>query len=327
MKKRILFNFLIFLFIFIGIFAISFICNRNVSEEVIVNIEDNENIKLTKRFIQNEKSNYLKEVIIKATIEPRIVVDKSVEWSMSWSDSNFEENINDYILADFTTTSLEINICFKRSFPKTLILTCRSVKDRSVYAICTFDCYERVSNIKLISQNARFDNYNEEAPLNIDNENRIIDVEEKNHLLLRDYNISLYNALDIETVGTVRPEYNCYIKINISDTLKELLETKFLVENNDYIFEDDNFIDLETIFCKIIEGFSDMLEYNFEDLINILNQTDYWFDVKIEYMGFDNWEFLNEIDSYQVTYQMKGFTVDHYYKVTGLSLNESNMII
>ena len=107
--------------------------------DVVTDIVDSDMLKLTKR---NKVSANGTALSVTATLAPDWVVDKTVNWTLSWASSN-SGNVADYITITPSSDTLTCTVAVKKAFTTQIILTCTANSNDKVKATCTIDYVSR----------------------------------------------------------------------------------------------------------------------------------------------------------------------------------------
>ena len=93
--------------------------------------------------INNQADN---SVTITASVEPNYVLDKTLDWNIEWV-SESTKNVNDYVSMSVSDDTLSATILYLEVFDTQILVTATSKSNPEVSAICTVDCYKRVSSV------------------------------------------------------------------------------------------------------------------------------------------------------------------------------------
>lgn len=107
--------------------------------DVVAGVQDSDMLRLTKK---NKVSANGTALSVSATLAPDWVVDKTVNWTLSWASSN-SGNLADYITITPSTDTLTCTVSVKKAFTTQIILTCTANSNDKVKATCTIDYVSR----------------------------------------------------------------------------------------------------------------------------------------------------------------------------------------
>lgn len=334
MKKKII--------LFLSIFVVAIVLtltivnhvaiNKSAKDEFIVDVHDNEQIKLTKRLLSGtSQTGSYPSIEIVATINPSYAVDKSLDWIVSWVDSSITDNVNDYIEIAYSDDTLTCTVFYKKVFNNQIVLTATSLAKPSINAKCYIDCYQRVSSVNLVELIMVDNEKSNVATCDISHTNRTIDMTN----LIND-NIGIeYGSVyfDYESLNTFLPIFNGTKSIYYDIAPKLCLsdELKSILADNDWTYHDyefdlkDNLHELYSMsifdilnYCLDIQYIDECQEY--------LLATDNWFTIKLYYRSYLNSSKTTLFEEKIYKYELINFDFLHYAQVKSISLNNTQLL-
>lgn len=335
MKKKII--------LFLSIFVVTVVLtltivnrvaiNKSAKDEFIVDVHDNEQIKLTKRLLSGTSQTTSASVFqVNATINSSYAVDKTLDWVLEWTDSSIvNEVISDYIETISANDTLTCNVFYKKPFDYQIKLTASLVSNPSIQANCYIDCYQRISTVNL-DEFIMVDNEKSTvATCDVSHANRTIDMTN----LIND-NIGIgYGSIyfDYDSLNTFLPIFNGSISIYYDIAPKLCLsdELKSILADNDWIYYDyefdlkDNLHELYSMSIFDILNYCLDIQY-IEECQEYLLATDNWFTIKLYYRSYLDSSKTNLFEEEIYTYQLINFDYLHYAQVKSISLNNTQLL-
>lgn len=319
MKKR---NILIIAFSFLGICLIAigaltlnlFKSDAQPGNLIVNTDEGNDYIRLTgvKRKIS---ANNTEVVTITATVNPNVVVDDTLNWSIGYSSGT--GSVSEYVTMTVSEDTHSVDIAFKKLFNKQIKVTATSKLTPSISASCTIDCYRKTTDIDEVvlyngdGQDFASNDNNEITLAGITYEKLSVSEMSSNAYT---FCLDIFSTVSVGTTGSADDEPN--VTISISNELAELLGISDKTVN----------IELNTdqypLRAMLLElGLTSHLKNTTS--LQKMAQTDHWIDMTFT---------LNDtaegatINTYSETFAIKGFNVSDGLAVNSLTLNDTSIV-
>lgn len=315
MKKR---NILIIAFSFLGICLIAigaltlnlFKSDAQPGNLIVNTDEGNDYIRLTG--IKRKISATSTEVVtITATVNPNVVVDDTLNWSIAWNGSN-SGTVSDYVTMTVSDDTHSVDITFKNLFSTQIKVTATSNLTPAISASCTIDCYRKTTDIKSI------DLYTKSGDLCSSDSSNVIaltgityaNISTETYQFLLDG----CNTTHIGTTGS--PDLEPDVTISISDELISLLG----------ISDKTVSIDIQGKNMPVSVMLSQLgLLTHLKTTASLqkMSQTDHWFDMTFTLIETADGSTIN---TYSETFAIKGFNVSDGLVVNSLTLNDTSIV-
>lgn len=283
---------------------------KNKENDLIISdIRNNDHIQL---FMQ-KLSNEIGGVTVQATVNPSSVVDKSLNWTLSWKTTN-SNNVNDYVSMQVSADTQSVTLTYIKQFETQIILKATSVLTPEVSAQCSIDCYKRVEYSGLSEAKGYIDS--EAVSLTVDEENKTIDCSGYSFAGMRDD--GFYNfASSYSSKGTINTTITMSMKLVVSEDLKSALTSKSLtLKQTEFTIqefcEDYTLLDILGIIVNLTN-----------DAYTAFSEVDHWFDLVI---NFENKYNSQTVESLSYTYQLIHFDISDGLSVNSINLNQSTII-
>lgn len=312
MKKKSMFLLVSLLLVFVAVVVCVNLNKTTKNKEndlIISDIRNNDHIQL---FMQ-KLSNEIGGVTVQATVNPSSVVDKSLNWTLSWKTTN-SNNVNDYVSMQVSADTQSVTLTYIKQFETQIILKATSVLTPEVSAQCSIDCYKRVEYSGLSEAKGYIDS--EAVSLTVDEENKTIDCSGYSFAGMRDD--GFYNfASSYSSKGTINTTITMSMKIVVSDDLKSALTSKSLtLKQTEFTIqefcEDYTLLDILGIIVNLTN-----------DAYTAFSEVDHWFDLVI---NFENKYNSQTVESLSYTYQLIHFDISDGLSVNSINLNQSTII-
>lgn len=314
--------------VFVAVLCVNFNTNNNSvkNDNLIVDVQDNDNIKLSKRLLSNTataSSGY----VITASVGPSVAADKSLTWNLAWADS-YDESVSNYVTMEISADTFVVTLTYVKNFSHQLVLTASSVSNPSVSATCTIDCYKRIDNYEITNVQASYNGTFVDVV--IDNVSKTINF---NHLFDNAFELEhpfseifIYNITPTTTyTGTINVEMDERHYITLSDELISILNENGLSYNSTTTISINDLekYTLYSLLCSFITDLDTASLDAFAELVNLIKANDCWFYLH------SNYECLNVPDYMDMsyTYKLVGFQGLFYTNVMSIYLNESSIVM
>lgn len=312
MKKKSMFLLVSLLLVFVAVVVCVNLNKTTKNKEndlIISDIRNNDHIQL---FMQ-KLSNEIGGVTVQATVNPSSVVDKSLNWTLSWKTTN-SNNVNDYVSMQVSADTQSVTLTYIKQFETQIILKATSVLTPEVSAQCSIDCYKRVEYSGLSEAKGYIDS--EAVSLTVDEENKTIDCSGYSFAGMRDD--GFYNfASSYSSKGTINTTITMSMKLVVSEDLKSALTSKSLtLKQTEFTIqefcEDYTLLDILGIIVNLTN-----------DAYTAFSEVDHWFDLVI---NFENKYNSQTVESLSYTYQLIHFDISDGLSVNSINLNQSTII-
>lgn len=239
MKKKSMFLLVSLLLVFVAV-VVCFNLNKTTKNKendlIISDIRNNDHIQLSMQKLSNEIGG----VTVQATVNPSSVVDKRLNWTLSWKTTN-SNNVNDYVSMQVSADTQSVTLTYIKQFETQIILKATSVLTPEVSAQCSIDCYKRVEYSGLSEAKGYIDG--EAVSLTVDEQNKTIDCSGYSFAGMRDD--GFYNfASSYSSKGTINTIITMSMKLVVSEDLKSALTSKSLtLKQTEFICNDSDLYD------------------------------------------------------------------------------------
>lgn len=314
MKKR---NILIIAFSFLGICLIAigaltlnlFKSDAQPGNLIVNTDEGNDYIRLTG--IKRKISATSTEVVtITATVNPNIVVDDTLNWSIAWNGSN-SGTVSDYVTMTVSDDTHSVDIQFVKQFSTQIKVTATSNLTPAISASCTVDCYKKTTDINITSAVG-----NNDVTYTVDNTNKTITFTNANYQSLMDGSLKLKISAENISVGSLYGGGQiAHVSLDLSDEALEALNISSRAMPYNFTSELVKIADCCGLTYNILN--------NTENLKAIAN-IDHLFDLTISYKDYDSSS--STINTINVTFKLCGFNLSDGVNVSSLTLNDTSII-
>lgn len=298
----------------IGIFSFNHFSEK-LDTNLIVNTQDSVGgaIRLTGR--KNAAKLDAESVTITATVAPEYTMDKTLSWSMAYTESgltyqqgtNGEYSLSDCLQMTISEDTLSVTIKYLSNFPEQVTITATSNADTSKKATCTIDCYERSTDIT----------YSDSSVLALNSGNPDLTYE-KLFVDNQTWEIFAFNGVDgvgsIETVSSVK------LQIRLHDDLVSALRTAGFTVDTSYSDYQYNQAIEDFLFDKVT-GAS---ETN-ADFMTVLNQTYKWFTFTAT-LTDTHQASSKVVNTLTKDYWVGYFSISDFFSITSVTLDKSQII-
>lgn len=313
MKKKSMFLLVSLLLVFVAV-VVCFNLNKTTKNKendlIISDIRNNDHIQLSMQKLSNEISG----VTVQATVNPSSVVDKRLNWTLSWKTTN-SNNVNDYVSMQVSADTQSVTLTYIKQFETQIILKATSVLTPEVSAQCSIDCYKRVEYSGLSEAKGYIDG--ETVSLTVDEQNKTIDCSGYSFAGMRDDAFSNFTSSYLSK-GTINTNITMSMKLVVSEDLKSALTSKSLtLKQTEFICNDSDLYD----FC--LEDIMGIIVNLTNDAYVAFSEVDHWFDLVI---SFENKYNSQTIESLSYTYQLIHFDISDGLSVNSINLNQSTII-
>lgn len=312
MKKKSMFLLVSLLLVFVAV-VVCFNLNKTTKNKendlIISDIRNNDHIQLSMQKLSNEIGG----VTVQATVNPSSVVDKRLNWTLSWKTTN-SNNVNDYVSMQVSADTQSVTLTYIKQFETQIILKATSVLTPEVSAQCSIDCYKRVEYSGLSEAKGYIDG--EAVSLTVDEENKTIDCSGYSFAGMRDD--GFYNfASSYSSKGTINTTITMSMKLVVSEDLKSALTSKSLtLKQTEFTIQE---------FCEdyVLFDILGIIVNLTNDAYTAFSEVNHWFDLII---SFENKYNSQTIESLTYTYQMIHFDISDGLSVNSINLNQSTII-
>lgn len=132
MKKKSIFLLVSLLLVFVAV-VVCFNLNKTTKNKendlIISDIRNNDHIQLSMQKLSNEIGG----VTVQATVNPSSVVDKRLNWTLSWKTTN-SNNVNDYVSMQVSADTQSVTLTYIKQFETQIILKATSLLSPEVSA-------------------------------------------------------------------------------------------------------------------------------------------------------------------------------------------------
>lgn len=312
MKKKSMFLLVSLLLVFVAVVVCVNLNKTTKNKEndlIISDIRNNDHIQLSMQKLSNEIGG----VTVQATVNPSSVVDKRLNWTLSWKTTN-SNNVNDYVSMQVSADTQSVTLTYIKQFETQIILKATSLLSPEVSAQCSIDCYKRIEYFGLSEAKGYIDG--EAVSLTVDEENKTIDCSGYSFAGMRDDGFSNFTSSYLSK-GTINTNITMSMKIVVSDDLKSALTSKSLtLKQTEFTIKE---------FCEdyLLFDILGIIVNLTNDAYTAFSEVNHWFDLIIT---FENKYNSNTIESLSYTYQLINFDISDGLSVNSINLNKSTII-
>ena len=295
-------------------------CNKMVdnNDEITITLVKDNDIKLS-------SSNYSNnQLVINASIEPINAVNKKLDWEFNFKKNEYpDEVVFEHINVEVSKDTLTCYITYVKSFDWPIVLTVRSITNPNVSAWCQIECASRTYEIYNVDVDYDSDvTSTSNSIVSLFSNNGIIDFSNVSlDEMLSNKDLISFSGIEFNKKGTVNTASNVEIFIqwssSIHDTCIDLYYSENLFVDGEIELADGSFT-----FKKFIKD-NTLYEAAPEDVIDVLSNCSYWFDLIVYIQDIYDGKVIN---TYSQIFKLTGFD-SSVVQIDTIILDQTNPVI